>query len=50
MPARWLTQAFEECFLDLGDDSKQLRQLAERFKVSIQALTIRLANLSLLEL
>ena len=45
MPAKFLRQELEGKRLDLFDDSGTLEKLAKKYKVSVQALTIRLTNL-----
>lgn len=47
MPARMLREDLGEQRIDASDDD-QLRSLADRYGVSLQALTIRLTNLDLL--
>lgn len=48
MPAEFLSRDFEG-FIDLSaEDDSALRQLAEKYQVSVQALTYRLINLGLL--
>jgi Zn-dependent peptidase ImmA (M78 family) len=49
MPTAWVTRAFREAPLRLGDD-RGLEDLARRFRVSTQAMSFRLAYLGLLEL
>jgi Zn-dependent peptidase ImmA (M78 family) len=45
MPAKFLTNDLENIDLDLLSDSTVLVNLAKKYKVSVQALTFRLANL-----
>jgi Zn-dependent peptidase ImmA (M78 family) len=45
MPAKFLKKDLRASTLDLLDDEKLFKELANKYKVSVQALTIRLNNL-----
>jgi Zn-dependent peptidase ImmA (M78 family) len=45
MPILFLQRDFDEFWIDI-DDEEQIRDLAERYEVSSQAMTIRLMNLN----
>jgi Zn-dependent peptidase ImmA (M78 family) len=45
MPAKFLKKDLRSSALDLLDDEKLFKDLAKKYKVSVQALTIRLNNL-----
>lgn len=45
MPAKFLKKDLRKKDLDLLEDDSIIRELAKKYKVSVQALTIRLANL-----
>jgi Zn-dependent peptidase ImmA (M78 family) len=50
MPAMFLEQDLQDKDLDLLGDSEFLEKLAKKYKVSIQALTFRLAYLGYISL
>jgi len=50
MPAKFLTDDLKGKTLDLLGDSEFLVKLAKKYKVSVQALTFRLANLGYIKL
>lgn len=53
MPAKFLEKDLQDLRgkdMDLMDDSEALTELAQRYEVSVQALTFRLANLKFIEL
>jgi len=50
MPTKFLTDDLKGKTLDLLGDSEFLVKLAKKYKVSVQALTFRLANLGYIKL
>ncbi len=50
MPAKFLKQDLQGKDLDLLEESDVLKNLAKKYKVSVQALTFRLGNLGYIKI
>jgi Zn-dependent peptidase ImmA (M78 family) len=45
MPAAWLLEDLKDCQVDLESDQDKIAELAKKYEVSVQAMTIRLSTL-----